>query len=94
MGYGDACSQCGRKECSWVCGPFCEGNTPRPPEGHRIRFGHYDFGIPGFFFYVEKYRKGWFWGRWEEVEGCRRDTPIAALNALKDQLACYYRESR
>ena len=45
-----------------------------------------DFGVPGFFFYIEKRKRNWFFERWREVEGCRANTPDKAIALLNKQL--------
>jgi hypothetical protein len=45
-----------------------------------------DFGYTGFFFYVQKKTVGWFHDHWREVEGCRADTPEAAMALLAEQM--------
>jgi hypothetical protein len=39
MTWGTDCSMCGREDCAWVAGKYCEGNSARAPEGFRVRFG-------------------------------------------------------
>ena len=86
MTWGTHCPQCGREDCGWAAGNYCEGNTRRPPEGYRLRPGLPDFGIPGFFFYVEKRKRGWFREQWHEIEGCRANTPDKAMALLNEQM--------
>lgn len=86
MTWGSHCPQCGREDCGWSAGDYCEGNTIRPPSGYRLRPAMRDFGYPGFFFYVEKQTRGWFRNRWREVEGCRSDTPTKAMELLREQM--------
>lgn len=87
MTWGTHCPQCGREDCGWIAGDYCEGNTPRPPDGYRIRPAELDFVYGDFFFYIERLKRGWFFKRWVEVEGCRADNPDTALALLLQQLS-------
>jgi hypothetical protein len=75
---------CGREDCSWSCGKWCEGNSPKPPTGYRVRYGEADFGA-GFYFYIEQRVRRWFRWRWEEAidPWTRASTPAEAIANFK-----------
>lgn len=83
MTWGSHCTVCGRGDCGWAVGNICEGSSPKPPEGYRVRPQRFDFGIIGYFYYIEAKRQGWFRTYWEEVEGTRAPTPAEAIELLK-----------
>lgn len=74
------CSICGRNDCGWAAGPFCEGSSPPAPEGYRIRVAMQNFG--GFFFYAEQKNRKWFQNHWEQITGVLGYTPDEVLASL------------
>lgn len=74
------CPICGRYDCEWSAGPFCERTSPAAPKGYRIRAGIQNFG--GFFFYAERRKRKWFSIKWEQITGVFGYTPEETLTSL------------
>jgi len=78
------CTICGKMNCEWVAGPYCDGASPPAPDGYRIRVAMQNFG--GFFFYAEQKHRKWFRNRWEQITGVMGSTPEEVLASLRSKI--------